>query len=248
MIKTIIIDDEPRGRDTLKILLNKYCPEVSVTGEAGSVVEGFKLINKEAPDVVFLDIEMPGNNGFDLLEMFNSIPFKVIFTTAYDKYAIKAIKYSALDYLLKPIDIDELKEAVSRIETNNRKDIGQAKYEALLNNIKSENKRKKVAIPDLEGLIFVFIDEIVRCESDSNYTYIYLINKKKITASRTLGDFEELFSEENFFRVHRSHLINLDHLKKYIKGEGGFAVMADDSRVEVSRRKKPEFLEVLATI
>lgn len=246
MIKTIIIDDEPRGRDTLKTLLTKHCPDVSVSGEAASVVEGFKLITKEAPDLVFLDIEMPGNNGFDLLEMFSSIPFKVIFTTAYDKYAIKAIKYSAMDYLLKPIDIDELKEAVSRIET--KKDLGQAKYEALLNNIKSDNKRKKVAIPDIEGLIFVFIDEIVRCESDSNYTYIYLINKKKITASRTLGDFEELFSEENFFRVHRSHLINLDHLKKYIKGDGGFAVMADDSRVEVSRRKKPEFLEVLATI
>jgi two-component system, LytTR family, response regulator len=248
MIKTVIIDDEARGRDTLKSLLSSYCGEVLVTGEAGSVLGGFKLISNEAPDLVFLDIEMPGHNGFDLLEMFKSIPFKVIFTTAYDKYAIKAIKYSALDYLLKPIDIDELRAAVSRVEENYIKDIGQEKYNVLFNNIKPENKRKKVAVPDVEGLVFVHLDEIVRCESDSNYTYIHLINKKKITASRTLREFEELFSEENFFRVHRSHLINLEHLKKYIKGEGGFAVMADDSRVEISRRKKPEFMEVLTTL
>ncbi|MGI8891966.1 MAG: LytR/AlgR family response regulator transcription factor [Bacteroidia bacterium] len=247
MIKTIIIDDEARGRDTLKNLLKRYCFEVEVTGEAGSVLDGFKLINNEAPDLVFLDIEMPGHNGFDLLEMFKEIPFKVIFTTAYDKYAIKAIKYSALDYLLKPIDIDELILSISRVN-NTKKDAGQAKYDVLFNNIKSENKRKKVAIPDIEGLVFIYLDEIVRCESDSNYTYIHLINKKRITASRTLRDFEELFSEENFFRVHRSHLINLEHLKKYIKGEGGFAVMADDSKVEVSRRKKSEFMEVLAHI
>lgn len=248
MIKTIIIDDETRGRDTLKNLLHKYCDEVQLSGEAGSVLDGFKLINDEAPDLVFLDIEMPGHNGFDLLEMFKSIPFKVIFTTAYDKYAIKAIKYSALDYLLKPIDIDELKSAVSRVDNTSKRDMKQANYEVLFNNIKSENKRKKVAIPDLEGLVFIYLDEIVRCESDGNYTYIYLLSKKKITASRTLRDFEELFSEESFFRVHRSHLINLEHLKKYIKGEGGFAVMADDSRVEVSRRKKTEFLEILAAI
>ena len=248
MIKTVIIDDEPKGRETLKNLLERYCPEISLEGEAGSVVDGYKLINNSAPDLVVLDIEMPGHNGFDLLEMFKSIPFKVIFTTAYDKYAIKAIKYSALDYLLKPIDVDELKTAVSRVEENNKKDMTQARYETLLNNIKSENKRKKVAIADIEGLVFVYLDEIIRCESDSNYTYIFLNNKKKITASKTLRDFEELFAEENFFRVHRSHLINLDHLKKYIKGEGGFAVMSDDSKVEVARRKKPEFMEVLAAI
>jgi two-component system, LytTR family, response regulator len=248
MIKTVIIDDEARGRDTLKNLLSRYCGDVLVTGEAGSVLDGFKLISNETPDLLFLDIEMPGHNGFDLLEMFKSIPFKVIFTTAYDKYAIKAIKYSALDYLLKPIDIDELRAAVSRVEDNYIKDIGQEKYNVLFNNIKPESKRKKVAVPDVEGLVFVHLDEIVRCESDSNYTYIHLINKKKITASRTLREFEELFSEENFFRVHRSHLINLEHLKKYIKGEGGFAVMADDSKVEISRRKKPEFMEVLTTL
>ena len=248
MIKSVIIDDEPKGRDTLKNMLARYCPDVIVAGEAGSVVDGYKLVNSSAPDLVFLDIEMPGHNGFDLLEMYSDIPFKVIFTTAYDKYAVKAIKFSALDYLLKPVDVDELIAAVSRVKSSNKKEPGQAKYETLLNNIKSDNRRKKVAISDIEGFIFVYVDEIVRCESDSNYTYIFLTNKKKITASKTLREFEDLFSEENFFRVHRSHLINIDHLKKYIKGEGGFALMSDDSKVEVARRKKPEFMEVLAAI
>lgn len=244
-IRAIIIDDEEGARESLANILKDYFENVEVVGKANSAKTGIRLINEQQPDLVFLDIEMPKGNAFDLLAQFENIDFDIIFITAYDQYAIKAIKFSALDYLLKPIDIDELKAAIEKFSDKAHKRTSNQRFQALLQNLNAESK-KKVAIPDSEGLIFVNLDDIIRCESDGNYTHIILSNRKKILASRTLGEYEEMFSDENFSRVHRSHLINLNHIEKYLRGEGGYAVMSDGSQVEISRRKRADFLEKLS--
>jgi two-component system, LytTR family, response regulator len=250
MIKAIIVDDELNCRESLYNILEKYFKNIVVIDKIGSPGEAYDSIMKHKPDLVFLDIEMPKENAFDLLEKFNDdIQFDIIFTTAYNHYAVKAIKFSALDYLLKPIDIDDLREAIARLEKKkNNRQLMNNQMNILFSNLKQENKRKKIVVPDGEGLLFIYLDEIIRCESDGNYTFFILNNKKKIIVSKTLGDYEELFTEESFFRIHRSHLINLQHIKKYIRGEGGYVIMSDDSQVEVSRRKKIEFLELLERI
>ena len=239
--KAIIIDDEKGARESLSNILRDYCPEVEVVAKAENIEVGYDTIEKHKPELVFLDIEMPHGNAFDLLEKFEEIDFDIIFVTAYDHYAINAIKFSALDYLLKPIDIDELQAAVSRHVNNSGKYLKQ-KYELLLQNIKKDKAPEKVAIADNESISFIEIATIVRCESDGNYTTLFLETGKKIVVSKTLGEFENMFSQNNFFRTHRSHLINLAHMAKYVKGEGGYVEMSDGSKAEVSRRKKPEFL------
>lgn len=245
-MKAILVDDENGSRESLALLLEKYCPQVQVLAKADSMTSALTAIQKYEPELVFLDIEMPNGSGFDLLEKIKDIDFDVVFITAYDHYAIRAIKFSAVDYLLKPVDPEDLKHAVKRVEEKrlSKKSLGD-KYKTLLSNVKSETKLKKVAIPDGDGLVFISLTDIIRCDSDGNYTYFILNNGKKIMSSRTLGEYEEMFEGENFFRVHRSHLVNLDHVKKYIKGEGGYVVLSDNSQVEVSRRKKIEFLEKL---
>jgi two-component system LytT family response regulator len=249
MVKAIIVDDELGARESLSKMVEKNCKNIEIVAKADSMLSAFESINKYQPDLVFLDIEMSNGNAFDLLEKFKEIDFDIIFTTAYDHYAIKAIKFSAVDYLLKPIDIEELLQAVNRFEAKSgQKSMLDKKFKALLSNIKPENKLKKVGIPDGDGLIFINLSDIIRCDSDGNYTFFVLITGKKILASRTLGEYEQMFSDDNFFRIHRSHLINLQHVKKYIKGEGGYAVMSDNSQVEVSRRNKTDFLEKLSLI
>lgn len=248
-IKAIIVDDELGARESLSKLIEKNCKNIEIIAKADSMKTALEAINSLQPDLVFLDIEMPKGNAFDLLEQFKEINFDIIFTTAYDHYAIKAIKFSALDYILKPIDVEELVAAVSKYE-NKKKEKGtlNTQFKTLLSNVKPNTKLKKVGIPDGDGLIFVNLSDIIRCDSDGNYTYFILINGKKIVASRTLGEYETMFSDENFFRVHRSHLINLEHVKKYIKGEGGYVIMSDNSQVEVSRRNKADFLEKLSLL
>lgn len=247
ILKVIIIDDENGARESLHNLIEKYCPQLEIVAKATNIEDAYKLINELAPQLIFLDIEMPNGNGFDLLQKFSSINFDVIFTTAYDHYAIKAIKYSAIDYLLKPIDIDDLKSAVEKvIQKQNDKLIKNEQILSLLNNLKPEQADKKIALHEGDGLTFVRLKEIIRCESDGNYTTIILEGNKRIVTSKTLGEYEELFSNENFFRIHRSHLIHLNHIKKYIKGEGGYVIMSDGSQVEVSRRKKQEFLDKIS--
>ena len=248
--RAVIIDDEEGARESLNNILRDYFTNIEVVAKADSADSGYAAITKYQPDLVFLDIEMPLGNAFDLLEKFNKISFDIIFITAYDHYAINAIKFSALDYLLKPIDIDDLRAAIERFEAKKKENKGtfsDQRFEALLENLKTR-KSRKVAIPDTDGLLFVHLDEIIRCESDGNYTSIIMANDRRILASRTLGEYEELFRGENFFRTHRSHLINLEHIQKYIKGEGGYVIMSDSSQVEVSRRKKTEFIEALAKV
>lgn len=246
-IKAIIVDDELGARESLSKMIEKNCKQIEIVAKADSMKAAYDTITALNPDLVFLDIEMPNGNAFDLLEKFKQINFNIIFTTAYDHYAIKAIKFSAVDYLLKPIDPEELVTAVERLENKlGQKTELDKQFKTLLSNVRPENKLKKVGIPDGDGLIFINLSDIIRCDSDGNYTYFILTSGKKIIASRTLGEYENLFSDESFFRVHRSHLINLEHVKKYIKGEGGYVIMSDNSQVEVSRRNKNDFLEKLS--
>jgi two-component system LytT family response regulator len=250
MIKAIIVDDELGARESLSKMIEKNCKQLEIVAKADSALAAFEAITNKQPQLVFLDIEMPNGNAFDLLEKFKEINFNIIFTTAYDHYAIKAIKFSAVDYILKPIDPEELVEAVKRFEKKQQGEpsVLDKQFKTLLSNVRPENKLKKVGIPDGDGLIFINLSDIIRCESDGNYTFFILTSGKKIIASRTLGEYEQMFTEDNFFRVHRSHLINLQHVKKYIKGEGGYVIMSDDSQVEVSRRNKNEFLEKLSHV
>jgi two-component system LytT family response regulator len=249
MIKALIIDDESNARETLKMLLAQHAKNVDVIGTAENAEAGFSMIESHKPDLVFLDVEMPKGTGFDLLERCEQVNFQVIFTTAYGHYAIKAIKFSALDYLLKPIDITELQDAVRKVEEllATSKSRENHSIRALIENLNNTSS-KKIAIPDLEGITFVDLDDILRCEADRNYTCIYLQNGRKIVSSKVLKEYEKLFADYHFIRLHNSHIINMRHVKRYIEGEGGTVVMTDDSSVDVSRRRKSEFLERLGNI
>lgn len=248
MIRAIIIDDERIGRETLQSLLKQYCPNVSVVAQADSVDGGRRAIATHDPDLVFLDIEMPFGNGFELLDGIADARFEVIFTTAYDQYAIRAIRTAALDYLLKPIDRDELVSAVEKAE----KKTGGARslnlnLEVLLENLKhATSEHSKIALPTDDGLTLVGVNDIIRCEADGNYTRFFLQNREQLIVSKTLKDFETLLGEMNFLRVHHSHLVNIDHVKKYVRGEGGVVIMSDTAAVPVSRRKKEELIRRLS--
>lgn len=244
MLTAIIIDDEMKGRVALKQKLQDYCPDVKLAGEAADGFEGLKLIDKHQPEVVFLDIEMPRMNGFEMLHQVKNKNFHLIFTTAYDQYAIKAIKYSAFDYLLKPVDIEELKSAIQKVQ-NDKKQHTDQKLEVLEQNISPRNPLNKIAIPTLEGLLFFDIAEIIHLEAQSNYTAIYFHHHPRLIASRTLKEFEDLLPTDMFFRPHHSHLINLKFIKRYIKGDGGQIEMQNGNFVDVARRKKEEFLKAI---
>ncbi len=245
MITAIIIDDEAKGRLALRQKLQSYCPDVTILAEAADGIEALSAIEKHHPQLIFLDIEMPKMNGFEMLNTIKEKNFHIIFTTAYDQYAIKAIKYAAFDYLLKPIDIEELKTAVERID-GSESDQTKRQIELLQQNIQHPKKQlNKLAIPTLEGLLFFDINDIIQLEANSNYTNIIFTNKSKIIASKTLKEFEELLPTDIFFRTHHSHLINLNYIKRYIKGDGGQIELQNGNYVDVSRRKKEEFLKAI---
>jgi two-component system LytT family response regulator len=248
VLKTLIVEDEARGRNALKAML-KEISEVNLIGESPDVEDAILKIQIHNPDLVLLDIEMPYKNGFDLLAALPNRTFDVIFTTAYDSYAIKAIKFSAIDYLLKPIDPEELKIAIDKTFEKRKKIQHQPQLQInnLLDNLKAINKQNfKLSLPTSDGAIYVPIDEIIRCESDTNYTKFYFINEDRPTVvSKTLKDYDELLTDFGFCRVHHSHLVNLKFIKKYIRGEGGTVVMSDGTEVEVSRRKREIFQKAL---
>jgi two-component system LytT family response regulator len=249
MVKTLLIDDEEKSRITLNNLITKHCPSLLVIDSCDSVANAIKSIAKNSPDLVFLDIEMPFENGFTLFEKIKSPSFDVIFTTAYDQYAIKAIKYSALDYLLKPVDVEDLKNAVEKCGEKKKNNANRSDdYELLLSALKLKNKSAKIAVPTFDGLQMVNANDIVKCIADESYTHITLVDGSKLVVSRILKEFEDLLSDFNFFRVHNSSLINLTHVKKYVKGDGGYVLMSDGETVEVSRRKKNELLSKLTLI
>lgn len=249
MIKAIIVEDEVKGRHTLYNLLLKHCPFVEIATMVESVEEAVLAITNHKPDLIFLDIEMPGGSGFTLLEKIKNPDFEVIFTTAFDDYAIKAIKFSALDYLLKPIDVDDLVSAVNKVKAKKEKvKEPQIDFEMLLSNLKLKSGSAKIAVPTFDGLQMIDAKNIIKCIADESYTHIKLVDGSKIMVSRILKEYEELLSDLNFFRVHNSCLINLSHVSKYVKGEGGYVLMSDGETVEVSRRKKAELLAKLTVV
>lgn len=243
MLKAIIVDDEPRNIRILKNLLLEFCTEVTVTGEAESAEAAVDLIRAGEPDLVFLDIEMPFGNAFDLLDKLMPVNFQVIFVTAFDNYALKAFRYYALDYLLKPVDIEELKTAVKKTaERVKEKDMSH-KLDVFLQTIKTgKTSLQKIGLPTNDGLMFTNIDNIIRCEASGSYTIIHLQDKQKFIVSKSLKEYEDLLPEDIFCRIHHSHIVNLAFVKKYFKGRGGYIEMTDNTIIEVATRKRDEFL------
>lgn len=244
MLKAVIIDDIELARQTLKKDLALYCPEVTVIGEADGVVSGARLLKTVKPNVLFLDIELKDGVGFDLLEILDDISFKIIFTTASDAHAIKAFRHAAVDYLLKPIDPDELKVAIEKVKQGFSQN---AQFSVLLEN----NKNKvttKIALHTHDKIHVVNISDIVRCEANVNYTEFNLVGSKKILVTKTLKDFEELLKEHHFYRVHQSHLINTKFIKEFIKTDGGHLMMNDGTTVPVSSRKRAEVLQLIENL
>ncbi|MBO7496181.1 MAG: response regulator transcription factor [Salinivirgaceae bacterium] len=244
MVKVVIIDDENSGRNVIRQYLSLYCDDIEIIGEADSVKSGVELLSKESPDIVFLDIQMQDGTGFNLLEALPQRTFKVIFVTSFDQYALKAIKFSASDYILKPVDPDEFVEAVQNVQAELAKQTPtkDERIDELLTNM---NNFTKVGLPTNNGIQFVKVDDIVRCEADGPYTQFFMNNGEKIMVSKNLKIYEELFVDNKFLRVHKSHLINTSYIDKYINGDGGSVIMADGSNVEVSRRKKDELLSMM---
>lgn len=242
----IIIDDENRARNTLKSLLQLHCPEGKLIAEANNVTKGLEVLSEHHPDVLFLDVEMPDGTGFDLLEKLEDIDFEVVFTTAHDKYAINAFKFSAIDYLLKPINPLDLKAAIAKVSKEINKENLQAKVSTLLSNIQQFSEGiKKIILKDAESIHIVHIADIIRLESSRNYTTFHLKAGKPIVVSRTIKEFDTMLSEAGFFRSHQSHLINLDALKRFDKKAGGILLMDDGSQVPISVRKKDALLAIL---
>lgn len=246
MLKTLVIDDEARARENLRILLEKYCGnDIELIGESENVEAGYKDILALKPDLIFLDIEMGKGTGFDLLARFDHYPFKVIFVTAYDHYAIKAIKFSALDYLLKPVTIKDLIDAISKAKAaiNHNKD---AHFQTLFDVIKKpQQKTNRIAIPVQDGYRLIPVDQIIYCQAQKEYTFITQANGDIICSSLNLGEYEELLHEYDFFRVHHSYIINRQYIQRYVRGEGGEIITNNDQHIPVSRRKKDEFLNWL---
>ena len=249
MLKAVIVEDEPRSRQLLEELVTNSGKNIVVVATADSVATGYIAILEHKPDLVFLDIEMHSETGFDLLEKFREIDFEIIFTTAYEHYALKAIKFCAIDYLLKPIDITDLKTAIDKVDKRKSKDNVNKNIEVLLNNIKSKsNESHQIALPTSDGLIFVHVRDIIYCESDGPYTTFNLKRPEKIVTSKNLKEYEELLEEHKFFRIHKSYLVNLREIKKYYRGEGGQVLMTNGATIEVSKRKKESFLNSLSQL
>ena len=244
MLKAIIVDDEPYCCETITTLLEDSS-EVEVVAVCHNAADALVGIQKFSPDIVFLDVEMPKMNGFEMLEQLPSVNFEIIFTTSYDQYALKAIRFSAIDYLLKPVDSEELQKAIQKVMQRSQKPIAQ-QLEILMQKIHQPSTPiNKIAMPTMEGLQMIPVDSIISCESDSNYTILLLKSNKKLIVSRTLKEIEELLEEHSFVRVHRCYLANLNEVEKYVKGEGGYLVMSDGTSINVARNKKELLMQKL---
>lgn len=244
MIRSIIIEDELLAISALKQELVLHCPEIKVVDTAQNIIDGIKVIEANQPDLVFLDIQLSDGLGFEVLQHFYKVKFKVIFTTAYSKYALQAIKFSALDYLLKPIDSNELKMAIYKV-INDKQENFKDKIETFLLNQKEKSYRKKIVLQTSTGVYIHEISTIIKCSSDGNYTSIYFTNGKKLLVPKTLKNLEELLVPLNFERIHHSHLINIDHLTSYINKDGGYVILSDKTTLPVSQRKRSTLMKRL---
>lgn len=241
MLKAIIIDDELDCVRLLSLQLKEHCPQVQVMGQYTNSEEGLHAIRTQSPDIVFMDIEMPGMNGFTLLEQLGEISFSIIFITAYNEFALKAFRFSALDYLLKPLDNHELKEAVRKAEKRQRIDMRQ--LDILRSQLQGGQHPQKMAVPYQSGVHFIDLKDLVYCEADSNYTKLFLTNGKNYLLSKTLRDVQQVLEERNFLRVHRQYLVNLDHIKTYHKGESAYLVMHGDISIPVAKNQKDKLVQ-----
>jgi two-component system, LytTR family, response regulator len=249
MIKTIIIEDEKKSREMLAAIVQKNCPELEILGLAKDVKTGVELIKTIKPELIFLDISMPDGTGFDLLEQVAGSKFELVFVTASDQHAIRAIKYSACDYLLKPVDIDELKLAVDKVVKKKNTTPNMENLQFLIQHLKrSDENFQKITLATGTAYEIVNIKDIIRCQADGSYTYFYLTDKRKLMVSAGLKHYEELLPENEFIRVHHHHLINMSHVVRFLKEDGGYAVMSDGTKIEISRRKKESFMEKLNSV
>ncbi|MBX3252660.1 MAG: response regulator transcription factor [Chitinophagaceae bacterium] len=250
MINAIIVDDEQHCVDRLSGLLQEHFgSSVRVLDSFNSVEKALAGSRQLQPDLVFLDMRIQEKTGFDLLNGIEEINFDVIFTTAYEKYAVQAFKFSAVDYLLKPIDADELKSALERLQARISKLETARKIDALFNNMKAgNNASKRIGIHTVNGITYIPVSDIIRCESAINYTTVFMKDNKRMTVAKTLKEFEDMLADYNFFRVHNSHLVNLHFVKQYHKGKGGYISMSDQSEVEVSTRRKDDLLKKLSML
>jgi two-component system, LytTR family, response regulator len=246
MIRTIIVDDEKKSREVMQSMILKHCPEITLIGACASVEQSVEMIRKEKPDLVFLDIQLADGTGFDILEQVQDQTFDVVFATAFDQYAIKAIKYSAIDYLLKPIDADELRAAVKKIVDKKKNDPNVENLKFLLQNFrKPDEEFTRITLPTGHAYEIVNVKDIIRCEAAESYTFFFLTGGRKFLVTAGLKHYEDILPSDTFIRVHHSHLVNINHVVRYLKQDGGYAVMSDDSRIEISRRKRDFFLERL---
>jgi two-component system, LytTR family, response regulator len=245
MIKAIIIDNEPGVRRVLSLMLQQHCPDVVVAAEAESVQDAYEAIIHYQPDLVFLDIRMEDGTGFDLLQRFQNVDFHIIFITAFEEYAIKAFKFSAVDYLLKPVELPELLSALERLRSIMSPVQDHRVRNLLLNLQTSRQDEKKLVLRTHEKFHFVKVSDIVFCKCDGNYTTFFLQNENHIMVSRSLKEYDEMLADYGFFRPHKSYLINLAHVTGFEKSEGGFIIMKEDLRVPISYRKKDDFLRIV---
>jgi len=246
MIRTIIIEDEPVSREMLTLMLQRHKADIEIVDTCSNPTDGIESIALHQPDLIFLDIQMPKMNGFDMLKKIPNINFEVIFTTAFDQYAINAIRTSALDYLLKPVDDEDLSAAIEKCRERMAEKKSKHQFDHLFNNLSNKNPLDKtLALSASDGITFVKMSDILRVEANGRYAKFYLLNKDTIVVSKTLGDFEDILSANQFFRIHDSSIINLNHIKKYIRGDGGTVVLSDNTELDVARRRKDDFVKLI---
>ena len=244
-MRIVLVDDDPSVRENLKTLLSIYAKDCEVIAEANGVKSGIECLEQNKPDLLLLDVEMQDGTGFDLLSIYGKLDFNVVFVTGHDAYAIKAFKYSAIDYILKPVDPEELKSAIEKAKNSPNVDEQNLTVSNLVENKEKADLEKKVVLKDTETVYLVSIREIIRCESEANYTKFYLLDGRKLTISKTLKEYDQLFENQSFFRAHQSHLVNLMHFDRYEKREGGTLVMKDGSTLPVAVRKKEALMKAL---
>lgn len=246
MLKAILIEDEPLGRTNLKSMMRQHCPDVEIIGEAGSNADALTLLKEvqEKPDVAFLDIKLPDGLVFKLLSQLPPVDFEIIFVTAWQEFAIRACEYSSIGYILKPIDPDALKEAIARVRAKAATHM-EKRLDIFKNFYNNPNAFSKMSVSAVDGIYFVNIRDIVRFEAEDNYTHIFLVNGERITACKTIKSYEDLLSPMNFFRVHKRYMINLNYMRKYVRGDGGYVILEDNTEIEVSRRRRAPFIELL---
>lgn len=248
-LRIIIVDDEHHSRESLKNLLQSYCAEIEIAGTADSIETGVDAIRIHRPDVVFLDIELQHGTGFDLLNAVGNLDFDVVFTTAFEHYALKAVKISAVDYLLKPIDVDELIEAVSKIHRKKAQEIQNKKLYSLLSNINSHGKQDHtITLATAESLEFIKVSDIIYCHAKGAYTEFHLRSGDNLLVSKNLKEYEDMLSDYSFYRPHNSYLINLSQVKRYIKSDGGYLIMSNGDTVNISLRKKESLMQRIANV